>query len=182
MFYIFEALIRTFINSTLTLKYLIAITLALLLDQAYAQSDVTVISAPSVFLIGEYEDQYLALSKAHPATFLSVYHDDIDLAYRSWSNILMDIEDYAGDLNFDIKGVKLWINLYFNQDGTIAQLAFFPKPNSRNVPVDQLSAFFKNFVRDYHMTVKADKGFQHSASAAFPTFFHRELPEMAKRD
>lgn len=164
------------------LKYLIVITLALLLDQAYAQSTVTVISAPNVYLIGEYEDQYLALSKEHPATFMSVYHDDIDLAYRAWSNMLMDMEDYAGDLNFDIKGVKLWINLYFNPDGTISQLAFYPKPNSRNVPVDQLTAFFKNFVRDYRLPVKAEKGFQHNASASFPTFFHRDLPETAKRD
>ncbi|MEO6132021.1 MAG: hypothetical protein ABIQ02_09235 [Saprospiraceae bacterium] len=164
------------------MKYLIVLTLTLLLDNAFAQSVVSAISAPGVFLIGEYEDQYLALSKEHPATFMSVYHDDIDLAYRAWSNMLMDIEDYAGDLNFDIKGVKLWINLYFTQDGTISQLAFFPKPNSRNVPVEQLTAFFKNFIRNYHLPVKAEKGFQHNASAAFPTFFHRDLPETAKRD
>ncbi len=164
------------------MKYLIVITLALFLDQARAQSDASLVSVPNVFLIGEYEGQYLALSQQHPATFMSVYNDDIDLAFRSWSNILMDIEDYAGDLDFAIKGVKMWVNLYFNQDGTIAHLAFFPKPNSRNVPVEYLTAFFKNFVQQYQLPVKAEKGFQHSASAAFPTFFHRDLPETAKRD
>ena len=164
------------------MKYLIVITLALFLEQARAQSEVSPIPVAKVFLIGQYEDQYLALSQQHPATFMSVYHDDIDLAFRAWTNILMDMEDYAGELNFDIKGIKLWINLYFNQDGTISHLAFFPKPNSRNVPVDQLTAFFKNFVQHYQLPVKAEKGFQHSASAAFPTFFHRDLPETAKRD
>lgn len=164
------------------MKYLIVITLAFLLDQANAQSDVSTITVPNVFLIGEYEDQYLALSHKHPATFMSVYHDDIDLAYRSWTNILMDIEDYAGDLNFDIKGTKMWINLYFNPDGTIAHLAFFQKPNSRYIPLEHLTAFFRNFVQYYHLQVKTEKGFQHSASAAFPTFFHREIPETAKRD
>ncbi len=133
-------------------------------------------------MIGQYEDQYLALSQKYPATFMSVYHDDIELAYRSWSNILMDMEDYAGSIDFDIKGVKLWINIYFNQDGTIAHLAFFPKPNSRNIQDEYLAAFFKNFVRDYKMQVTADKGFQNSASGAFPTFFHRETPETAKKD
>jgi hypothetical protein len=38
---------------------------------------------------------------------MSVYHDDIDLAYRSWTNILMDMEDYATDIDFDIKGKTL---------------------------------------------------------------------------
>jgi len=165
------------------LKYLIVITLALfLLDQAIAQSDAPSVAVPSVFLIGEYEDQYLALSKEHPATFLSIYHDDIDLAFRSWANILMDMEDYAGKIDFDLKGVKLWINLYFNQDGTIEHLAFYPKPNSRNVPVEYLAAFFKNFVKQYQLPVKAEKGFQHSTSAGFPTYFHRDLPETAKKD
>lgn len=164
------------------MKYLIVLTLTLFLDHAYGQSVETTIPVPNVFLIGEHEDQYLALSQQYPATFMSVYHDDIDQAYRSWTNILMDIEDYSNDISFDIKGVKLWINLYFNQDGTIAHLAFFPKPNSRNVPVEHLTAFFKNFVRDYQLQVKAEKGFQHSASAGFPTFFHREIPETAKRD
>ena len=152
------------------------------MDRAMAQSNANSSPVPSVFLIGQYEDQYLALSQQYPASFLSVYHDDIDRAYRSWTNILMDMEDYAGQINFDIKGIKLWINLYFNPDGTISHLAFFPKPNSRNVPDDYLTAFFKNFVRNYRLQVKAEKGFQNSASAAFPTFFHRDTPETAKKD
>jgi len=96
--------------------------------------------------------------------------------------MLMDIEDYAADINFDIKGVKLWFNLYFNADGTIKHLAFFPKPNSRNIPDEELTAFFQQFVDQYQLQVKAEKPFQHSASAGFPTFFHRELQETAEKD
>ena len=111
---------------------------------------------------------------------MSVFNNDIDLAYKGWSEFLMDVEDYASDLNFDIKGVKLWINLYFNADGTIAHLAFFPKPNSRNVPQDQLVAFFKTFVRQYQFPEQAEEGFQHSTSATFPTFFNRTTPITAR--
>jgi len=164
------------------LKYLIIIALTLFLDQAAAQSGVTATNVPEVFLIGEYEDQYLALSKQHPAIFMSVYNNDIDKAFRGWSNMLMDMEDYAASINFDMKGVKLWINLYFNADGSIGHLAFYPKPNSRNIPVEHLAAFFKTFIGDYRMNVKAEKAFYHSASAAFPTFFHRDLQETAKKD
>lgn len=155
--------------------------LTLFLDYANTQSITADAALPEVFLIGEFEDQYARLANDHPAMFMSLYHNDIDKAFRGYSNMIMDIEDYATDLNFDLKGVKLWLKIYFNADGTIDHLAFFPKPNSRNVPVEHLTAFFKNFVRDYKMNVKAEKPFQHSASAAFPTFFHRDLPETAKR-
>lgn len=145
-----------------------------------AQTAPSLPAIPEVFLIGEYEDQYLALSKEHPAIFLSVYNNDIDIAFREWSGFLMDMEDYADELGFDIKGVKMWLNVYFNADGSIDHLAFFPKPNSRNVPVEHLSAFFKNFVKNYRLDVKAPKAFQHSASAAFPTFFSREVASIKK--
>jgi len=164
------------------LKYLVLITLTLLLDRAQSQSYVQSSGLPEVFLIGEHEDHYLELSQQHPGSLMALYHNDIDQAYKGWSDFLMDVEDYALDVNFDLKGVKLWLNIYFNADGTISNLAFFPKPNSRNVPNEQLVGFFKNFVRQYHFTESTDAGFQHSASASFPTFFHRTNPETAKNN
>ncbi len=164
------------------MRYFFSITLTLLLVRAHTQPPAQPSTLPKVFLIGEYEDQYLSLAKAYPAQFISVFQDDVDRAYKAWTGCLMDMEDYAATLNFDLRGVKLWLNLYFNPDGTIANLAFYPKPNSRNVPENQLTAFFKNFVSQYHLPFKADKGFQHSTSASFPTFFTREGMELAKRN
>lgn len=164
------------------MKYLIALTLILSLDFVIAQNPSPAVSVPKVFLIGEYEEQYLSLSKQHPAIFMSVYSNDIDRAFRGWSDMLMDMEDYAVDLDFDIKGVKLWFNIYFNPDGTIKHFAFYPKPNSRNVPVEHLSAFFKNFIAQYKLPVKAEKGFHHSASGGFPTHFSREMQATVKKD
>ena len=163
------------------MKYLIIVALTLTLDLAQAQSGTTVI-VPEVFLIGEYESEYARLSKQHPAIFASVYNNDIDRAFRGYSNMLMDIEDYAADNNFDIKGVKLWFKLFFNADGTLEHLAYFPKPNSRNIPEEELTAFFQQFVDQYQLQVKSEKAFQHSASAGFPTFFHRELQETAEKN
>jgi hypothetical protein len=164
------------------LKYLVSITLILLLESAHAQSHVQSTGLPEVFLIGEYEDKYLELSEQHPDMFMTVYKNNLDQAYKGWSEFLMDIEDYATELKFDIKGAKLWMNIYFNPDGTISHLAFFPKPNSRNIPEEQLTAFFKNFVRQYRFLETSDRGFQHSASASFPTFFHRTTPETARNN
>lgn len=164
------------------MKYLFSITLTLLIVRSYSQPHTQASGLPTVFLIGEYEDRYLDLSKAHPAQFMSVYQNDIDLAYKGWTNCLMDMEDYASRINYDLKGIKVWINLYFNADGTISNLAYFPKPNSRNVPDEELTAFFNGFVHQYRLPVTAEKGFQHSTSASFPTFFQRDNPELAKRN
>ncbi len=164
------------------MKYLLIITLTLILDRAQAQTHVQPTGIPEVFVIGEYEDQYLTLSQQHPAVFMSVYDNDIEKAYRGWSEFIMDIEDYALDLDFDLKGVKLWLNIYFNADGTISNLAFFPKPNSRNIPEEELIAFFKSFVHQYRFAETTEKGFQHSANASFPTFFHRTSPTTAKNN
>ena len=181
MFYIFGSYYGSFrFLEQQTLKYLFSITLTLFLVRAQLQPPVQTSALPEVFLIGEYEDQYPELSIQHPKVFMSVFNNDIDLAYKGWSEFLMDVEDYAADINFDIKGVKLWINLYFNADGTIAHLAFFPKPNSRNVPQEHLVAFFKNFVRQYHFPEQAEEGFQHSTGASFPTFFNRTTPVTAR--
>ena len=125
------------------MKYLISITLILILESAHAQSHVQSTGLPAVFLIGEYEDRYLELSEQHPDMFMTVYKNNLDQAYKGWSEFLMDIEDYAADLKFDIKGAKLWMNIYFNPDGTISNLAFFPKPNSRNIPEENRADFAK---------------------------------------
>ena len=162
------------------MKHLLSITLTLILGSAQSQPYAQSARAPEVFLIGQYEDQYLLLSEDHPQPFLDVYDNNIEQAFKGWSELLMDIEDHATNVQFDLKGVKLWLNIWFNPDGTISHLAYYPKPNSRNIPEDQLTAFFKTFVRQYHFLEKSNQGFQHSASASFPTFFHRTVPETAK--
>jgi len=148
------------------------------LGQAETASD----GLPAVFLIGEHEDSYLALARAFPAVFVSIYQEDLDAAYQAWSRILLDLEDYAGRLDFDLKGVKLWFNLYAHPDGRIAHIAFYPKPNSRLVPEEQLTALFRQFARDYRLPVSWDKGFQHSASASFPVHYIRAGQETVRKD
>lgn len=162
------------------MKHLICITLTLIVGSAIAQPPAQTARVPEVFLIGQYEDQYLLLAQEYTQPFLDVYNNDIDLAFKAWSELMMDVEDYAADLSFDLKGVKLWLNIWFHADGTVGHLAYFPKPNSRNVPEEQLTAFFKSFVRQYHLPKSSDKAFQHSASASFPTFFHRTVPVTVK--
>lgn len=163
------------------MKLVFSITLALVVVCAHLDAHAQSATLPKVYLIGEHEESYLGLSQQYPANYLAVFNNNIDLAYKTWSDCLLDMEDLAARLNFDLKGVKLWMNLYFNADGTIAHMAFYPKPNSRNVPNEHLVAFFKNFVKEYEMPVSALKGFQHSTSVSFPAIVQRDAP-LAKKN
>ena len=137
---------------------------------------------PQVFMIGEYSEYYADLSLDHPDILLSVFQNDMDFAFEKWAGMLVEMEHYSEEIEYDIKGLKIWFNIYFNPDGTIKYLAFFPKPNSRNIPVEELTAFFKNFAKVYKMNVTTENGFQHSASAAFPTFFSQINTETVRRN
>lgn len=130
---------------------------------------------PLVSLIGEDEDIFAALAETHGDIFLEVCHNDMDLAYDKWMDMLVAIEDYSVEINYDIRGVKTYLYVFWNADGTVKHLAFYPKANSRNIPIAELKAFFKGFAKDYKMPVVSENGYSHYASGSFPTFDRSEL-------
>jgi hypothetical protein len=70
--------------------------------------------------------------------------------------------------------------IFWNADGSFRHLAFYPKVNSRNIPNEELLAFFKGFSKEYRIPIKAAEGYSHYGSASFPTHARPELK--AKRD
>ncbi len=137
-------------------------------------------TVPLVSLIGE--DQYLLsdLSMKYSDILLQVCGNDMDVAYDTWSEMLGAMEDYSEELGVDLKGVKTYLHVFWNPDGTVAHIAFFPKPNSKNVPIAELRAFFKEFAKVYQLPLTHETGFSHYASGAFPLFYRPEVS--AKKD
>jgi len=132
---------------------------------------------PSVFRIGENESAYEALVSECSNPLLTVCQDSMDLAYRRWMTMLSEMEVFAEKSDFDIKGIKIWLNVFWSPDGEIKHLVYFPKPNSRNMDFDLLTKFFFNFVENYEMERLDDYCFSHYGSAAFPTFADIYLKE-----
>lgn len=93
----------------------------------------------------------------------------------------MDLEDYADAKGMDIRGAKLWLKVYFNKNGKLEHLAYFPKPNSKQIPTEYLDALFKSFVKDYYSNVIWEKGYQHSTNVSFPTYYSRLNTETARK-
>ena len=124
---------------------------------------------PSVYLIGEYEAEYESMIKDYKELLLTVSNNSMDLAYEKWSGMLTQMEQYADSINYDIKGVKVWINVFWDQEGRIKHIVYYPKPNSKNIDFDQFSIFLKDFIGLYQMNIDAPAGFSHYGSASFPT-------------
>lgn len=127
-------------------------------------------SVEKVFLIGEYQKQFDGLIENYETHLLEVCDNSMDEAYKHWTYMLHDLEIYSKENGFDIRGVKLWINVFWSVNGTIDHMVFYPKPNSKNTDYDLLKKVLVDFVNDYHFPIKNAKPFSHYGSASFPTF------------
>lgn len=133
-------------------------------------SSIAVDSIPPVFMIGEYEFEYEEMVKTCDKLLLEVCQDSMQLAYKHWLLMLHDMENYAESVDFDIKGIKIWLNIFWNDQGKINKLVYYPKPNSRNTDFSKLTEFFEEFLGNYDFPLEYTSCFSHYGSATFPTF------------
>jgi len=136
---------------------------------------------PKVFLIGEYENDYNNLLLDYETLLFAACDFDMNVAYDKWMSMLREMEAYATDINFDLKGTKLWLNVFWEKDGTIKHVAYYLKPISRNVDTAELSAFFSSFMNNYTFPLVIDKSYSHYGSASFPLFPVRIEDESKKK-
>jgi hypothetical protein len=128
---------------------------------------------PKVFMIGEYEKPYENMSVAYEKLLLHIYKDDMNRAFEAWTSVLISMEEYAKEVSFNINGLKLWMNVFFNVDGSIQHIVYFPKPNSRNMEFEHLTNFFTSFCKVYRFPNPIPEKCSHFGSASFPTFAKR---------
>lgn len=132
---------------------------------------------PIVFLISEDDKAYGELVSSTPTLLLEVCNNAMDEAYKKWVYMMADIEDHAEKVGFEIKGLKIWINVFWNADGSIDHIVYYPKPNSKHIDYSTFTNFLNEFAKSYQMDLTASKDFVHYGSASFPTFVHQMFPE-----
>jgi hypothetical protein len=126
---------------------------------------------PQVFFIGEYQSEYDQLIVKHNEVLLSVHNNSMEKAFNHWTGILTAMEQYAEKHDFDLKGVKIWINIFWDANGKIKHLAFYPKPNSKNIDYEKMKLIVSEFVENYNaVTVTSKKAYSHYGTANFPIF------------
>lgn len=138
-------------------------------DRSSIEQTLPELSLPKVFLIGEYEEEYANLYKTYHGILLSVCEDDMNLAFDKWMDMLDSMESYANEIGFSLNGVKVLLNVFWNEDGSIQYISYYLKPNSLNVDTAELSAFFSSFASRYRLPLVTDRKFTHNGTAQFPT-------------
>jgi hypothetical protein len=127
-------------------------------------------SIPDVFLLGEYESSYEKLVASCSNPLLNVAGNSIDDASKHWLVFLHDIEKFAAKNDFDINGVKIWMSVFWNADGSIGHIAYYPKPKSRNIDFMKFTQMLRIFAVKYKLKLKSTDCFSHNSIASFPSF------------
>ncbi|MBK7468631.1 MAG: hypothetical protein IPJ43_18530 [Saprospiraceae bacterium] len=86
---------------------------------------------PKAFLLGEYERPYEDLINIYEKSMLNLCENNIIRTHEVWNLFLIDMEEYSKQVNFDLNGLKLYLNVFFNSDGSIQNIVYFPKPNCK---------------------------------------------------
>lgn len=126
------------------------------------------IQLPKVIVIGEEEAAYEKEALQHSKLLLAVCDNDVDVAFKYWIGMMKDIQVYAEKTKFDIKGVKMWLNVFYNADGSIKHMAYYLKPSSRNINEKEMKGFLTSFMNQYTFGVKYKTAFSHYGSVSFP--------------
>jgi len=124
---------------------------------------------PKVFILGEHESAYEKINLEYNVMLLAACEGNMDVAYQKWLGMLNEMEAYATMINYDIKGVKVWLNVFWNVDGSIKHIAYHLKQNSRNIDTAEFTAFLISFINHYKFPLTTNSKFSHYGSASFPT-------------
>ena len=132
--------------------------------------------APKVFIIGDYEKQYQDLLAEHDMLLLTACDNDMNVAFEKWQGMLLAMEEHAEAINYDLKGLKMWLNIFWDEDGAVNHIAYYLKPNSRNADTEKLTMYFTDFMNNYRFPLIVGEKFSHYGMAGFPTFIKRPKP------
>lgn len=126
----------------------------------------------NVFQIGDNQKQYDNVIASYPQHLLAVNNNDMDKAFTAWQSILFDLEQYADKQGTDLKGIKLWMNI-FVEGNKIDYIYYYPKPISKNTNYDEVTRMLSAFTKTYRVNSDVKGKWSHYGSAAFPVFSQR---------
>lgn len=128
---------------------------------------------PKIFQLGEDEKIYDELVKGYPLSLLEASNNDVKVAFDKWIGVLEDMQDYADKIRYDIKGVKLRLHVFWNENGSIDHLGYLLREDSKNVNDAELKAFLKTFVSRSKMDIESMRKYSFYTTATFPVYAER---------
>ena len=154
-------------------------TLFLLFSLFSAQASTPILmpidsSIPRVFILGQYDGTpFERMKKDYETTLATACKNDYETAYYCWLHLLKHMESHAVKKNYDINGVKLWLYAFWEKDGTLGYIAYYPKPNSKNFKAEDMNAFLSDFCKNYSLPLKHEKPYSNYSTANFPVMVEK---------
>ena len=130
-------------------------------------------AVPRAFVLGTYESGYEILTQTYKQTLLEACGNDMQVAFDRWLEMMQQMESYADRISFNIDGVKVFLQVFWDEDGSIAHMGYLLRPNSRNIPSAELTAFFSEFAKQYKFPITSSRKYTHYTKASFPTYHER---------
>ncbi len=167
------------------MRFFIAIFLSagLFTGTVSAQEAKSAAELPKVFVLGENEAAYDELVKSYETSLLDACDCTMKDAFAKWLEMLHELEVYSDKQNFDIRGVKAWLHVFWKADGTVDHIAYHLRPNSRAVDNAAMSEVLAGFAGTYSFPLIAKTGYAHYSTGEFPVFgeLSSASPEKANR-
>ena len=151
-----------------------------------AQNRTAIDTMPRAFLLGEVEEAaFETLKGQYETTLVTAARGDMEAAYYLWVHLLKHIESHAERRKFDLRGIRAWFYVFWNKEGGVDHIAYYLKPNSRNLndsETEAMNQFLADFIKVYKSPLKYDKPYSNYNSASFPVLVENAENGGIKRD
>lgn len=138
-------------------------------QQLLAQND----NLPKVVNVAKNSKILEDLSSTYKSSLFSASDADFIKTTKNWQKVLVGIEKYAEEIEFDLKGVKIWIKVFFAKDGNIEHITYILAEDSINIDTIELEAFLRSFMKNYKLPELHNQKFSYDARILFPLYLMR---------
>lgn len=125
---------------------------------------------PKVFVLGQFESSYDDLVESYDQSLLTACNCTMKTAFGKWLGMLHELELYSKKQDVDIRGVKVWLHVFWNADGTVDHIAYHLRPNSKVIEDEVMNDLLVGFAKQYSFPLTAEAGYAHYSTGSFPVF------------
>lgn len=86
-----------------------------------------------------------------------------------------EMEAYSKQIEYNLDGVKAWFHFFWAPDGSIEHIAYYLRPNSKNLDLDEMNAFLVSFMNNYKFPLTTETKYHHYTGATFPVFYQNAV-------
>ena len=126
---------------------------------------------PMVYKLGEHETALEQEQGHYPQTLLDACDGDMQKAFELWLGFLKELEAFARQSGCELEGSSIWLQVFFQTDGSIAHIGYYPKPNSRVLDDEAFKKCLESFAATYHMPLDSKQSYYNYTDARFPLIY-----------